>query len=355
MPAAGGAIEKTWATHSHGLWLRQARAHDAARAPPPRSAIMAAAHTGPAMRFRQIEIFHAVYTTGSISAAAKALHVSQPSVSKMLQHTQQQLGLELFRLVRGRLVATEEAHALFAEVSEVFRHLTSLQKTLANLKNLSGGHIRLAVVPSLGLHVAPLAITRFRQQHPDITFDVQTLHHDELFAALYERSCDIAIAYDPPAHPRMKRRDLDTAELMLLFQKASLPEAGDSVPLQLLDGRDMVGLTTGGPVGELFNREVRRLDISVREVVSNQTFYIAAALARCGAGMAVVDEFTARASVDAGTAFRPFSPALRFRVACVHLEDRPPSKAASEFLALFGKLLREVREAPGATPRAPGR
>ena len=65
-----------------------------------------------------------------------------------------------------------------------------------------------------------------------------------------------------------------------------------------------------------------------------------------GAGMAVVDEFTARASVDAATAFRPFSPALRFKVACVHLDDRPPSKAADEFLALFGKLLREAATNP---------
>ena len=294
------------------------------------------------MRLRQIEVFHAVYTSGSISAAARALHVSQPSVSKVLQHTQQQMGLELFRLVRGRLVATDEAHALFVEVSAVFEQLISLQKTVGNLKNIAGGHIRLAVVPSLGLQLAPLAITAFRKLHPDVTFDVQTLHHDELFAALYERSCDIAIAYDPPSRPRLKRNDLGTAELMLLFQKSSLPEVGDSVPMQLLDGRDMVGLTTGGPVGELFNRELRRLGVSVREVVSNQTFYIAAALTRCGAGMAVVDEFTARASVDASMAFRPFSPPLRFKVQCVHLEDRPPSKAAGEFLVLFGKLLHEA-------------
>jgi DNA-binding transcriptional LysR family regulator len=305
---------------------------------------MAAVPPGRAMRFRQIEVFHAVYTTGSISAAARALHVSQPSVSKVLQHTQQQMGLELFRRVRGRLVATDEAHALFAEVSEVVRHLTSLKKAVGILKALSGCHIRLAVVPSLGLQLAPLAIARFREKHPDITFDVQTLHHNELFTALYERSCDIAIAYDPPAHPRMTHRDLGSGELMLLFQKASLPEVGDSIAIPMLDGQDMVGLTTGGPVGELFNAELQRLGVSVREVVSNQTFYIAAALTRYGAGMAVVDEFTARASVDAGTAFRPFSPALRFSVACVHLEDRPPSKAAEEFLGLFGELLREVRK-----------
>ena len=54
------------------------------------------------MRLRQIEVFHAVYTSGSISAAARALNVSQPSVSKVLRHTEVQLGLPLFRLSRGR-------------------------------------------------------------------------------------------------------------------------------------------------------------------------------------------------------------------------------------------------------------
>jgi DNA-binding transcriptional LysR family regulator len=295
------------------------------------------------MRFRQIEVFHAVYTTGSISAAARMLHVSQPSVSKVLQHTRQQLGLELFRLVRGRLVATDEAHALFAEVSEVFGRLTSLQKTVANLRSLAGGRIRLGVVPSLGLHVAPLAIARFRARHPDVTFDVQTLHHDELFRALYERRCDIAIAYDPPAHPRMVRRDIDTGELVLVCRKEALPDAGARVSLQVLHGRDLVGLTTGGPVGELLNRELQRHDVVVNEVVSNQTFYIAAELARHGVGMAVVDEFTARAGGDPALLCRRFSPALRFRVQCVHLEDHPPPEAARRFLTLFAKTIRESR------------
>lgn len=294
------------------------------------------------MRFRQIEVFHAVYTTGSISAAARMLHVSQPSVSKVLHHTQYQLGFTLFSLVRGRLVATDEAHSLFVEVSEIYNRLISLNKTVANIKNVGGGHIRLAVVPSLGIHVAPVAIARFRSKHPEVTFDVQTLHHGELFQALYERTCDVAIAYDPPIHPRMKRRELTVGQLMLLFQKQDLPDVGDTVSLALLDGQDMVGLATSGPVGDVFSTELRRQGISIEEVVSNQTFYVAAALTQCGAGMSVVDEFTARASADESVDFRPFVPPIRFQVQCVYLEDRPLSKAAEKFVTVFTDVLREV-------------
>lgn len=301
------------------------------------------------MRLRQIEVFHAVYTTGSISAAARALHVSQPSVSKVLHHTQYQLGFELFTLVRGRLVATDEGHALFVEVKEIFERIGSLNKTVANLRNSGGGHIRLAVVPSLGLHVAPRAIALFRRQYPNVTFDVQTLHHDALFRALYERECDIAIAYNPPPHPRMQQRTLDEGRLMLLFQNSDLPDAGASVPIERLEGRDVVGLASSGPIGDLLADALERHGVTIHEVVSNQTYYLAAALTRCGAGMTVVDEFTARASVDADVGFRPIDPPIRFRIECVHLEDRPPSRTAEHFIDLFATVLREGRgEAPAA-------
>lgn len=302
------------------------------------------------MRLRHIEVFYAVYTTGSISAAARSLHVSQPSVSKVLHHAQAQLGFELFTLVRGRLVATDEAHALFEEVKEIFERMASLRKTVANIRNIDGGHVRLAVVPSLGLHVAPSAIAGYRQRFPEVTFDVQTLHHNDVFQALYERECDVAFAYSPPMHPRMERRRLGSGELMLLFPRAELADPGERVPVSRLAGHEMVGLANSGPIGDLLERELEEQGITIREVVSNQTYYLAAALTRCGAGMSVVDEFTARASATAELEFRPLDPAIRFQVECVYLEDRPPSHVAEAFIEEFRAALDAAR--PGPAPAA---
>jgi len=118
------------------------------------------------VRLRQIEIFHAVYANGSISSAARALNVSQPAVSKVLRHTESQLGIRLFDLVRGRLVPTDEAHALFREVDEVFHRVTSLQQTANNLRNSGAGHLRIGIVPSLGLEVLPQVIAIFARAIP---------------------------------------------------------------------------------------------------------------------------------------------------------------------------------------------
>lgn len=297
------------------------------------------------MRVRQIEIFHAVYVSGSISAAARSLHVSQPSVSKVLRHAEDQFGFKLFELVRGRLVPTDEAHALFREVDDVFGRLNSLQQAVKNIRTHGGGHIRLAVVPSLGLGVAPRAIADFRAHHPGVTFEVQTLHHDDLFRALYERECDLAVAYNPPTHPRMTQILLTQAELAVLFRRDAVAEPTSRFSLSLLDNRDVIGLATSGPIGDLLEAELKRQNIAIREVVSAQTFFVAAALVRYGAGVTIVDEFTARASVTSEMDFRPLDPAVHFDVACVFLEDRPLSAVSRKFIGHFNDALVKDRGA----------
>lgn len=86
------------------------------------------------MRLRHIEIFHAVYANGSITAAAHILHVSQPSVSKALMHAESQIGFPLFKRTAGRLIPTEEAHVLFEEVRPIFERLETLRLVANNLR-----------------------------------------------------------------------------------------------------------------------------------------------------------------------------------------------------------------------------
>lgn len=286
------------------------------------------------MRMRQIEAFHAIYVSGSISGAARVLNVSQPSLTKVLQHAEQQLGFALFRRVKGRLVATDEAHTLFREVSDVHDRLSSLRKTARNLRSGSAGNVRVAVLPALGLDIAPAAVAKFRQAHPGVTFDVMTLHHDDVLRSLYERRSEVAIAYAPAPHPRLKITELCTTELVLLHRRdtTKLPARID---LGWLKGKDIIGLSTSGPVGDLFAAALARLHVTANEVISAQTFFVAAALVRHGAGIAIVDEPTAFATCDAQMDFKSFDPPMRFSVCAIHLEDRPLSQLARSFVQIM--------------------
>ncbi|MFN3388704.1 MAG: LysR family transcriptional regulator [Allosphingosinicella sp.] len=297
------------------------------------------------MRFRQFEVFHAVYTHGSISAAARSLGISQPSASKTLRHAEDSLGFRLFQLARGRLVPTDEAHALIREAGDVFDRIASLQQTAQNLSHAGGGHIRLGIVPSLALDVVPQAIAQFRRDWPRVTFEVHTHHHDDLVRSLVERETDVAIAYTPPYHPRLTRTVLSEGELVVLFPTGSFGTVGDRLPLDRLADRELIGVAATGPIGDVLTRAMRERGIVNKETVSVQTFFIAARLAQLEGGITVVDEFTARAWQAPGFSWLPTDPPLDMTVSYVTLEDRQPFRAARQFLGTVEATLRESRTA----------
>jgi len=291
------------------------------------------------MNLRHIEIFHAVYVNGSVSAAARALNVSQPSVSKMLRHAESLLGFQLFQRTNGGLVPTQDAHVLFTEVSEIQDRVYALREAGRNLRRGVGGVLRISALPSLALDALPTAVSRFFRSHDNVKFDLQTVHHDDLLRKLYERETDVAIAYQvPPASP-LGHRWLGEGELVVLYREADMPDAPPRLELQQLRGRRFISLAASGPIGQLFTQELQRLELELDEVVSARTFYIAAALVRQGVGMTVVDSFTAQAALAPGLAMRPLKPQVTFDINAMFLTTRPPNALATEFLKTFARVI----------------
>ncbi len=291
------------------------------------------------MNLRHIEIFHAVYVNGSVSAAARALNVSQPSVSKMLRHAESLLGFQLFQRTNGGLVPTEDAHALFADVREIQDRVHALREASRNLRRGTRGTLRILALPSLALEAIPTAVSQFLQSHNDVKFDLQTAHHDDLLRRLYERETDIAVAYQvPPAAP-IAQQWLGEGELVVFYREQDMPDAPPSIELSRLAGRRFISLAASGPIGQLFTQELERLDLELDEVVSARTFYMAGALVRQGVGMSVVDSFTAQACLAPGLSMRPLRPRITFDIHAMFLINRPPGALANDFLKTLGRVL----------------
>jgi DNA-binding transcriptional LysR family regulator len=294
------------------------------------------------MNLRHIEIFHAVYVYGSVSAAARALNVSQPSVSKMLRHAEGLLGFQLFQRTSGGLVPTEDAHSLFAEVKEIQDRVHALREAGRNLRSGTGGTLRVSALPSLALDAVPTAVSRFLRTNANVRFDLQTVHHDDLLRKLHERETDIAIAYQVPAAAPIAQSWLGEGELVVLYREQDMPDAPASIELRALAGKPFISLAASGPTGRIFTEELDRLGLALNEVVSARTFYIAGALVRHGVGLTVIDSFTAAACLAPGLSMRPLKPRITFDIHAMHLINRPLGALASEFL----KKLKQVLDAP---------
>ncbi|MCP5395582.1 MAG: LysR family transcriptional regulator [Sphingomonadaceae bacterium] len=301
------------------------------------------------MRLRQIEIFYHVYRTGSISGAARELLVSQPSVSKVLRHLEDQLGFALFLREKGRLLATDEAHELFGDVERIYDMIGLLRNSAEHIKHRRGGHLNLGTLPSLGLNLAPRVIANLREAEPDFSFGITTLHSGELVSTLIEKRCDICLGFPVEHDDRITSVPLTMIDL-LLVSPPELDEFGDdTISLSDLDGVPFVGIKDTGPAGVLLSEAMSRAGVVPQVVVTAHTYHVAMSLVAMGQGMAVVDQFSAEAEEYRGLHCARFSPALQMQVCAYFLPDNKKMDLIESFLAEAVNVAGDTAGRSGAT------
>jgi len=292
------------------------------------------------MRLRQIEVFHAVYSSGSMTSAAALLNVSQPSVSKVLAHAEQQLGYLLFDRLKGKLVPTPEAHRLFSHVSAVYRDVDRLRHVAANLRAGNSGRIRVASTPAFGLEVLPQAVASFRNKHDDTVFEIETLHLDEMQEALLESRVDIGLAFDPDVTPDIEVETLASSRFVALAH-SSIDLNGKSA-LQAADFCDhpFVGLNSRGPLGRILSAYLEPVGDRLDIVTWSETYHVAKALVAAERSMTIADEITARSGNSGNLQVLPLDPELRFDITVLRLAALPLSIAAQNFVRHLQQTVR---------------
>ena len=219
------------------------------------------------MNLRQIEVFRAVMLTGSISGASKLPYVSQPAISRLMSHTEQRLGLELFRRVKGRLHPTPEARRLLGEVNVVYEGIERVNEIAEDLATNRTGSLRISCSPNLGQTVLPRAIASFRAAHPAVRIVVRTQIPGNMLRALLSGQAELAVSNMPLAHPNLESRLL-VKNPMVALVPAGHPLSGRSYvrPAELA-GEPLIGYGADVPFGllvrEMFGSGFDDLDMRI--------------------------------------------------------------------------------------------
>lgn len=291
------------------------------------------------MRLRHIEIFQAIRQTGSISAAAQLLHVSQPAVSKVLQHAELQLGFPLFLRVRGKLQPTPEALLLEREVEKVSESLQGVQRLAESLRRSPGHRLRIGSTPALALSLLPPVISEWTRRYPDISCELASAHSRELVQNLLMRELDVALTFKLPDHPGLKARALAHGVLVALAPRGYWPDESEGVALALHELADapLIGLSNADPLFARLDSYLKTIEPPPRISIAVQTYSLARAMVESGAGLAVIDPFTALGASRASTLIRPLSPALPITLYALTRADEAPAHTLEGFLELFAE------------------
>lgn len=148
---------------------------------------------------RQLRLFLAVAESRSVTAAARALHITQPTASAQLREMTLAVGMPLYELVARRVRLTEAGEELARTARSISDEWNSFSERIDGLKGLTRGRLRVAVV-STAEYFIPRLLGSFCTTHPGIDITLEVQNRDGVVARLGEHRDDLYIMSTPPAH-----------------------------------------------------------------------------------------------------------------------------------------------------------
>ncbi|HCE4530388.1 TPA: LysR family transcriptional regulator [Vibrio parahaemolyticus] len=285
------------------------------------------------MNLRQLEVFYAIMQAGTVSGAARLLHVSQPNVTRVLAHTEQQLGFALFERVKGRLVPTQEAKALLPEAEKVYQQLGQF-RSLTNKVKQGTQHLRIGAPPVLAAHLLAPTVALLSKEH-GISFELLTANRDELCSGLLKHELDVAIAFGEETPPALMGHVLLKENLALIAPKSAAIPAEKTVILEELISHDLpiIGLDSRDPLGLLLHQTLSARDEHYQHAITVRSYSAAAELVKHQAGFAIVDPWTAKQyRQDDAVSVHALEPNISFSVSILFAEHTPQSIATKQFI-----------------------
>ena len=142
------------------------------------------------MRLTQLRSFHAVASTGSFTAAAQSLHVSQPTVTTQVGQLEDLYKVELFHRAGRRVVPTEMGQQLLHLSRQIFSLEGDALQLLRESGELRTGHLRVAAV---GPAQVTAMLAAFHQRYPGIKVSVSTGNSQDVLDRLADYSADVGV------------------------------------------------------------------------------------------------------------------------------------------------------------------
>ncbi len=229
---------------------------------------------------RQLQVFEAVARLGSFTRAAEELFLAQPTVSMQLKKLADTIGLPLFEQVGIRIQLTDAGREMYTACQEVFHALASLEMTVADLKGVKHGRLRLAVITS-AKYVAPHLLGQFVRLHPGIDFSLKVTNRERLIERISRHEDDLCIMGEPPEGMEVEAFPLVPNPLVVMAGRDHPLVGVPNIPLKRLVDEPFVlrepGSGTRAAVIRAFEAgelkpPVARMELSSNEAIKQAVF-----------------------------------------------------------------------------------
>lgn len=290
------------------------------------------------MEFRVLRYFLTVAREESITAAARVLNVTQPTLSKQLMELEEELGKKLFIRGNRRITLTEEGMLLRKRAQEITELINKTESEIGNMDELISGNIYIGGGETDAMRIIAGVVKKLHKKYPDIQYHLYSGNADDVLERLDKGLLDFGIIIGSANIQKYDYLRLPATDTWgLLMKKDSplssfdkiRPENIRDIPLlcsiQALARNDLSGW---------FGNNFEKLNI----VATYNLIYNASIMVGEGIGYALTLDKLVNTSESSNLCFKPLEPQVEAPLNIVWKKYQVFSKAAEIFL----KELQEV-------------
>jgi len=289
------------------------------------------------MNIRALQAFRLVVSEGSVAAAARAMNISQPAVSRLVALLEAEFRLTLFHRAKQRLVLTEEGRAFVREAGRILANLDELPRIASEIRASRRERLRLVTMPRISLSVVSPAVARFARLYPDTLVTVDLRTHRDLELWIAGREYDLGIGNVPVHRDRVHGIALARARLGVLVPAGHRLAGRRKLQLQDIAGERLIGQMPG----LLLRRQVDELfaagGLAPHYCLETSSSRISCEMVACGAGITVIDRLSAAGLAEGRVRLVPLQPARWVSFGII----LPAGGRAEGLTALFVDCLRD--------------
>jgi len=187
----------------------------------------------------------AVLTHGSLSAAARALSITQPTVGRHIAALEQELGVALFTRSQQGLLPTELALALRPHAQAMAHTASLMERAAGGAGEGVAGVVRISASEVVGVEVLPPILARLRERHPALVVELVLSNQVQ---DLLRREADIAVRMVRPRQERLVMRRIGVIEVGLFAHRDYLARHGTPVSVADLASHALIGYDLPSPL-----------------------------------------------------------------------------------------------------------
>ncbi len=239
----------------------------------------------------QLKVFEATARHGSFTRAAEELYLTQPTVSIQVKQLTKAVGLPLFEQIGKRLFLTQAGEKLLTTCQEIFQGLEQFEMSVADLKGMKQGQLKLAVITTAKYFV-PRLLGPFCKRFPGVDISLKVTNHQRLQESMMANEDDLYIISQSPSQPDLNIHPFLENPLVVLAPTNHPLARKKNIPIEALNDEAFImresGSGTRRSVEELF--EAHDVQVKVRlELGSNEAIKQAIA---GGLGISVLSQHT---------------------------------------------------------------